>query len=311
MGMSPALSLYLTKFISGADPNKFTAGWKEVLGEPPTKSARRLEADGLIERAGTFDTLNILLTLNDLKKLLTERGQKQTGTKAVLVSRLIECDFNKATALTKGSTVYICTARGNEIAQQIKEQLTKEKDEAERKVLEFLYQGNFIEASRTVSRYEANQVFQRGIGIDWNSSNHHKEAKQLEIIFRQTPQLLASVKNDIYPARVIAGMLYLWGKSDYTPPDSVLKDISINFHLGIKVIARMLVFYAQNLRSIEEYKESGVVKKIKILSANDQRTCDSCKKINGGVYSLNNALELPHKDCSCLDGCRCTYLPII
>jgi len=65
------------------------------------------------------------------------------------------------------------------------------------------------------------------------------------------------------------------------------------------------------------YKKSEVVKKVSILSGDG---CVSCKKQNGKIYSISEALKkmpIPNKNCSYhlhpknkkYSFCRCIYLP--
>ena len=68
-----------------------------------------------------------------------------------------------------------------------------------------------------------------------------------------------------------------------------------------------------NINNLLQYKQSGVVTKVEILAS--QNSCEHCKKQQGKIYTVNEALKtrpLPCKECDHEMGyCRCTYLPVI
>jgi len=76
-----------------------------------------------------------------------------------------------------------------------------------------------------------------------------------------------------------------------------------------------------HLERLQEYKDGGVIEKVKILTMEDENTCHHCQKTNGMIFDLYTAIKempVPHRDCVNLnDGddtgfiCRCRYLPEI
>lgn len=76
-----------------------------------------------------------------------------------------------------------------------------------------------------------------------------------------------------------------------------------------------------HLEILQEYKDGGVVEKVKIIAMEDENTCHHCLKTNGMILNLDTAIKempVPHRDCVNLnDGddagfiCRCRYLPEI
>ena len=68
------------------------------------------------------------------------------------------------------------------------------------------------------------------------------------------------------------------------------------------------------------YRQSGVVKKVQILSAGIGNSCEACRKQDGKVFTIEEALRLmpiPYKDCArTLLGeregfCRCAYTAVL
>jgi len=70
--------------------------------------------------------------------------------------------------------------------------------------------------------------------------------------------------------------------------------------------------YLQNFQRTQllELKKQGIVKKVKILTARDDRTCEKCRALEGMAFTIDEAIEkmpLPVK-CNNEEGwCRCVY----
>ena len=73
-----------------------------------------------------------------------------------------------------------------------------------------------------------------------------------------------------------------------------------------------------NKMNLLGYKQSEEVEKVTIISGND--SCSSCQRLNGKIYSIEEALKImpiPCKDCSFILNdekrgfCRCTYAPML
>lgn len=73
-----------------------------------------------------------------------------------------------------------------------------------------------------------------------------------------------------------------------------------------------------NKMNLLRYKQSEKVEKVTIISGND--SCSSCQRLNGKIYSIEEALKLmpiPCKDCSFILNddkrgfCRCIYAPML
>ena len=70
------------------------------------------------------------------------------------------------------------------------------------------------------------------------------------------------------------------------------------------VSSRMLDFHAIHLARMKMFKEAGVLN-LEIIGVADDRQCPECKKIDGKLYKLEDAPELPYAKCTCEMGCRC------
>ena len=51
--------------------------------------------------------------------------------------------------------------------------------------------------------------------------------------------------------------------------------------------------------TLKAYRDAGV-KKVKWITAGDEKVCDTCRERNGKVYSINSIPSKPHKHCRCV-----------
>ncbi len=178
----------------------------------------------------------------------------------------------------------------------------------ENQVMEYLQKRMFKEASKAVATYEAEQVFSRGMGIDWKKHDSSRDIQILTSIFNGMPKIIAGLEKDKFePLRLGAAMMYLWGKStakEWLPP---------NFETGMRFdsdsAAGMFEAYAIVKANLVEYRKSGVVKYMKISTAKD--SCEACKKLANKKYKINEFPELPYEHCTHKMGCRCVDLAVV
>ena len=101
---------------------------------------------------------------------------------------------------------------------------------------------------------------------------------------------------------------------DYLMGTNQVKEwLPLNFETGLAIdndaAARMFVFYASHQADVANYRQSGVVKQVEVLAA--QNSCEACKKISGKKFKLNQVIELPYEYCTHEMGCRCILIPVI
>lgn len=69
-------------------------------------------------------------------------------------------------------------------------------------------------------------------------------------------------------------------------------------------VARTEVVYGSNQGALEAFGQAGV-ERWQWLITEDERTCETCIALDGGIHLITTAFEPPHPNC------RCTVLPII
>lgn len=306
---SNAHLLLLSKFLhlKTVDNYAESDSWETALGESPRQAIKRFLDEDMLVQADLSTQLDYKFKAAELKEMLKKRVLAVSGRKGDLIQRLIQADPAGMKQAVSGLTLLLCSESGRQTAEQYLASEKAKRSEIEQQIMEYLQQRKFREASVTVASYEAEQVFSRGIGMDWK---HHDPARDIAIlntIFGSKPKILTRLDDgQLHPLRLAAGMIYPWGTNqvkEWLPPNCETGLVMDN-----DAAARMFVFHASHQVKVADYNQSGVIKQVEILAAQD--SCDACKKISGKRFTLNEVLELPYEHCTDELGCRCTVVPI-
>lgn len=301
---SPAHCLLLSKFIKPQSTDYFLKSddWEEVLNEPPTKALSRFEDQGLLEKVNLNVLLDYKYKVTELKLILKERGLPVSGRKVDLIERLIGADPAGMQKAVINLSLQQCTDHGRKIAEEYLAQENERKAMVEEGTLNALQNRRFLEASRMVASFEAQQVFQRGMNIDWKYHNPDQNMTILNAIFQAKPKIVSSLTADqIEHFRIAAGMMYLWGASQAVAwlPGDLKTDLCIDNDTA----SRMILLYANHQRRVVQYREAGV-KTVEVLSTDD--SCQNCKDLAKKKYKVCDVPDLPYEKCTNEMGCRCT-----
>lgn len=303
---SPAHLLLLSKFRKPRAIDDFSQSdtWEAVLNEAPKKAVKRFISEGLLKQASLNGLLDYKYKVSELKLMLEQRGLPVSGRKAGLIERLVESDPDGMRKVVRGLNVLQCTEQGRAIAEEYLAQEKEKRARVEEQTLYALHQRKFKKASQMVAAFEAQQVFPRGINIDWKHHNPDQDVAMLKVIFQAKPRILATLNEEqMGHVRLAAGMMYLWGTNQAKAwlPD----DLETDLRMDNDAAARMIVFYAYHQRSIAQYRATGV-KTVRILATGD--SCAACKKLARRKYKISEVPELPYEKCTHEMGCRCTMV---
>jgi hypothetical protein len=280
--------------------------WNEVLPENVDKTITNLINRSLVQESSLAMKLDYSYKLTDLKAFLKSHNQKVSGRKAELISLSLQFSNDSFVKKIEKQKIFGLTPFGEETVARYFEFITNERNNAEEKVIQYLEKQEFTLAVQTMVDFESKQVFPRGMGINWNKYNINSDINSLKFIFSQFPKYLKNIEIDKRKPLLIAGaMSYLWGTGNGTKwlPEGFITNSPIGNDVAVNAITLRLYSY----RSMEQYKSSGVLDGVSILACKD--SCEECKKLEGKVFKLDNAPELPYENCKCLKGCRCCYLP--
>jgi len=240
--------------------------------------------------------------------MLKQYGLPVSGRKDDMIKRLLMADPGGMKKSTAGLTIYICTPEGKGLAEQYLMDEKEKRNIVEKQVMEYLQRRMFRESSIAVATYEGEQVFSRGMEIDWKQHDFSRDVDMLTTIYNGMPKILKGLANDkLEPLRMGAAMMFLWGKN------AAKKWLPPNFETGIRfdsdTAARMFWFYAIHKTNLVKYRNYGVAKFIEIHTAED--SCEDCKKLGNKKYKINEFPELPYEHCTHKMGCRCAEIPVV
>ena len=75
--------------------------------------------------------------------------------------------------------------------------------------------------------------------------------------------------------------------------------------------AHALALHVDNQETWQRCKGGDHVRRIEIVGADDEHTCERCRAELGQQHLVVRVPELPHRDCTSLRGCRCRYEPVL
>jgi hypothetical protein len=312
---SKAHLLLLSKFIDANCFEDFAKNdywkncWNNILREPSKQAIKRFADEGMLMTTTDLnDLLSYKYKVTELKDILKQRNLPVSGRKDEKIQRLAQADANGMRKAVAELALLKCTQRGQEIAQQYLVVEKEKRSNVEKQVIEYLTKRRFKEASLTVAAYENEQVFSRGISVDWEHYNPNHDIEVLNTVFNSKPSIVAQLRDDKLEAlRIGAAMMELWGTN------TARKWLPDNFETGLSLdndtVARMFLFHASNRAQLEGYSQDGVSPYVEILATPE--SCDSCRKLEGKRYKLSNTPELPNPNCTHRMGCRCVYLPCV
>ena len=305
--------LLLTKFLTLRAAEDFTRDdlWQSVLLETPGQAILQFVNAGLIAPATTAELLDYKFKAGELRRQLQARNLPESGAKSQLIERLMSADPAWVQQAIAGLEVYTCTANGRGVAETYLEQDHGQRLAAQQKVAEALSGQEYADAVRLVYAFEAEQVFPRGMGIDWHHHDPADDESALEAIFSsQIKSLQALSAEQLAQVRRNAGMRWLFSYSydDYPLPAEISDRLPDD---GFK-LTNALISNAHYHAVIKECRRSqallpDVRHEVLYSTCNDHLVCDECRKLAERTWSPAEAPELPYEKCTSdsESGCRC------
>lgn len=316
---SPAHLELLSKFIKPDSvyyiPESYrSSDWNEALKENSLSAIQRFVKEGYLVRPSLDVLMNYKLIIPELKKLCADRGLPVSGKKADLIKRLITADEPGMQRELSNVEVVMCSEKGKLLAQSYLEMRKQEKEEAENLVIDCFRKKDFVQAAKVVAKYETNQIFVRGLGVDWVKETIMPNPFYVcvtKIIFDEIPTIAKGIdKEKLYQFRLAAGAMHLWG--DIVEAKRLLEGVeSVSDKCDNLDFAMMLSSSAINKYNLKEWRDLARAtgnknRMIEIRTCNDEYVCDACKRLAEKKYPLfGDVPELPNPGCS--HACRCWY----
>lgn len=302
---SPAHHLLLTKFLYPQDADRLARSedWKKALGEDPSKAIRRFMEEGLLESIELTELVDKRYRVSDLREMLRQRGLETAGRKDELISRLIGADPEGMKRAVSGMMFLRCSPQGRQIAEEYLAREQTKREQVEQEVISALKRRSFRDAVLKIASYEAEQVFPRGMGIDWKHYDPSNDVEMLQVIFQTKPRRLSFLTDaQLENVRVAAGMrVLMWDVGQ------AVKWLEANQTTELGISCEMAVFDLESSArfrvEIARLRQLGY-KWVRIHTCNDSHVCEACKRLSSKRYSIERVPDLPYEKCTS-EVCRC------
>ena len=192
------------------------SGWEAVLGSSITLVIQAFKRDNLIHRLSSDSDLILIaaskLRSPDLKKFLSARNAKVSGTKDQLVHRCIELDFKAVQAMIPEDTYWATTEHGDALVDEHLGAKLAAQSKCEDDVLALLSINDYASAAKRRAAYNASLTFSPGMGCSWTDWDIKRDVEVVKYIYEQCPLALTLLHpGDVSRARPLAAVMYLFG----------------------------------------------------------------------------------------------------
>lgn len=181
----------------------------------------------------------------------------------------------------------------------------------ERLIVDALQKTNFTRAVDLAFTYGYRTAPSIASGLEmWT-----RDVRFLELMFGNTPWLLAAVPQDVQgQLRLIAGLWHLLGKQEALQIVRLANGHLPGTHIGTHWAPDMFLRHAEFLATMETLRERAAQRpglRLAIRTAGDDFVCRACREMAKMRYKLHDDFELPNPLCTCKMGCRCHIHPTI
>lgn len=267
---------------------------QQNLGEKTENAIERFVQEGMLVSANLEEGLEAVLQVVHLKKMLQERGLRQSGSKNELISRLVEMDRNIAEEVVKQHRVLKCSKSALSLLEERKNEKAREFERTQKQSFELLRSGNVKEAYKVYSKYQKKFSY----GFDANSY----EVEELQFVVSSYPSVLGdtTAENKRW-LQAAAGMKILWrdDKAEYWLPEDFSTTVGNN-RRAIDYLIRN-AYFRRMAAEKDRYTKNARIS----FRDGDIESCELCLSLNGKIFDLDEIPELPMRGCTSETGCMC------
>jgi hypothetical protein len=309
---SRAHLMFLSKFKGATDPENICKQpyWFDILPETPQKLITRFKKERVLEDK-TFsveEAFSHFFSAKDLKNVLREHGLKVSGTKYVMIERIMQLDKAKVESLLpKIMGKYLTLSEdGEQIVKAFEEKESSEFSNLLTSLVAAIKKKNTRETYLIKKEFSEKRELK-----EYNQTRNKIEAinspeiwlKTLHIILNcEKISILKSISdNDFERFRIAAALSFIIGKQDLEKYE--VEDIETDLGFNNATASRMIIFYGRSQYHILKAKENG----IKRVIFHTVGGCPVCKDLDNKTFNIDDAPIIPHENCTNNKGCRCYY----
>ena len=273
----------------------FDWNWpRHTLQEQTETAVERFIQEGMLIPASLQEKLSKLFQVAQLKKLLVERSLSTSGTKPLLIERLVAHDVQGMTRIA-GNTIVKCSDAALGLIADRKQKVERDTVVAKRLTYEAFRAGNPKEACRI---YEAFRRY--SYHLSYKISLYDVEG--LQFILTGHPKILSNFSPEDLRAVQLAGCMKTLWKSE--PPERWLPELFISPFKDNRIPVNYLIRNAEFQRNLSSFRRFSKQVKIRFHSG-DIESCNLCLPLDGKVFDIDALPDLPIPGCTSETGCMC------
>lgn len=278
--------------------------FRSTLGESPRRAVQRWIDAGLLQHAPAVSVFTARLSQAQVRLLLRERGLRASGTKLILVTRLLQADPQGVRSLALGQPHYLYVGGAAELNRSVPPAQRPAPPAVVKTALRHLGERSLAGAVRAVAAYHAAGIFPSGAAgaaVEWTDRRHlHFMTRLLYRLFTSWPAIVDDIPVSLRGTyRVAAGMMALLGThsggewiAPGTPPHS---------YLSTEAVTRMVLLAGHDKLRRRQLRDAGV-SEVRIRFPEGPQLCPACQAISNLTMDLRRLQPLPLANCSCAEG---------
>lgn len=267
---------------------------QQNMGEKTESAIDRFIREEALVPASLEESLEAVLQVVHLKKMLLELDLRQSGSKIELIRRLIEADHKGAEDVAKQHRVMKCSASALALLEERKNEKVRELEVAQKQSFELLKSGNAKESYKVYSNY------QKRFSYGFHANSY--EVEELQFVISSCPSVVGTLTSeDKKCLQAAAGMKILWreDKAEYWLPENFNTVVNDN-RRAINYLIRN-AYFRRTASEKDRYTKNAKV----TFREGDIESCDLCMSLNGKILDLDEIPELPMVGCASETGCMC------
>ncbi|RAN76591.1 Rho termination factor N-terminal domain-containing protein [Bacillus sp. SRB_331] len=179
--------LEFLKYVNKKDYTNLPYYWYEHIGDIDATISKFLHM-GLLTQPNEYQMLetNTIKTLKEIAKSNGIKGYSKLKKVEVIDTLLQSISKEDIYQMHKDLTIYVLTPDGEKLVNDYKHKKDTERNQLISHISKCIEERNLTRAAEAVIEYEQQQVFKRGLGIDWETTEPNHLTNRCNEIFNLT-----------------------------------------------------------------------------------------------------------------------------
>ncbi|HDR4897344.1 TPA: Rho termination factor N-terminal domain-containing protein [Bacillus cereus] len=322
--------LEFLKYINKKDYTKVPNYWCEYIGKIDATISELLHMK-LLTKPNEIQLLetNTVKTLKELAKKNGIKGYSKLKKSEIIETLLQNLSKEDIYQAHKNLTIYVLTPNGEKLVNDYQEQKNTERNQLIFRIAQCIEDNNLIAAAKAVIKYEQQQVFNRGLGIDWNTVEPNQLLNTSSEIFNltfhdldNTEEFKKLIKKHLIIGELLGEEIGKISNSFLAETTEEIKCSSLesflkNPHGGyasrmnssnndkVELYLHYVLFKASNQKRLNNLLSVKAGDGIEILKTESPEECSICGNVKS-IYLWDEVEYIPKLPLHF--GCRCLYI---